>query len=171
MSWLRIDIDALSARRLAGLVVVLGSATILSALAYEHLGGYRPCPLCLRERIAYYVGVPSAAVALAMMVAGRRGLSGIVLALVALGFLFNAGLGTYHSGAEWGLWQGPSDCSGGLGISTDAGELADSLATIRIVRCDEAPWRFLFLSFAGWNAVISAALAIMAARAAWTARG
>jgi disulfide bond formation protein DsbB len=30
------------------------------------------------------------------------------------------------------------------------------------VRCDEAPWRFLGLSFAGWNMVVSVALAGLA---------
>ncbi|MGZ8417342.1 MAG: disulfide bond formation protein B, partial [Methyloceanibacter sp.] len=32
-----------------------------------------------------------------------------------------------------------------------------------IIRCDEASWRFLGLSFAGWNAVASAFLAAVAA--------
>ena len=32
-----------------------------------------------------------------------------------------------------------------------------------IIRCDEASWRFLGLSFAGWNAVVSACLAGIAA--------
>ena len=32
-----------------------------------------------------------------------------------------------------------------------------------IIRCDEASWRFLWLSFAGWNAVVSAFLAGIAA--------
>ena len=32
-----------------------------------------------------------------------------------------------------------------------------------VIRCDEASWRFLGLSFAGWNAAISTALAAIAA--------
>jgi disulfide bond formation protein DsbB len=32
-----------------------------------------------------------------------------------------------------------------------------------VIRCDEASWWFLGLSFAGWNAVVSAALAAIAA--------
>jgi len=34
---------------------------------------------------------------------------------------------------------------------------------MRPVRCDEAAWRFLGISLAGYNAVISLALAIVAA--------
>jgi disulfide bond formation protein DsbB len=42
-----------------------------------------------------------------------------------------------------------------------------------IVRCDEAPWRFLGLSLAGYNALISIMLAAVAGWAAfkeWRAR-
>jgi len=35
-----------------------------------------------------------------------------------------------------------------------------------VVRCDEAAWRFLGLSLAGYNALISFALALIAAAAA-----
>ena len=34
-------------------------AVILAALAFEHIGGYTPCPLCLQQRYAYYAGLPA----------------------------------------------------------------------------------------------------------------
>ena len=52
------------------------------------------------------------------------------------------------------------------GLSTTAGGLLENLEKIRIVRCDEAAWRFLGLSFAGWNVLISLALAVGAVTAA-----
>ena len=45
-------------------------------------------------------------------------------------------------------------------------DLLQDLATMSPVRCDEAAWRFLGLSLAGWNVLISLALA---AYAAWAA--
>jgi disulfide bond formation protein DsbB len=39
-----------------------------------------------------------------------------------------------------------------------------------VIRCDEAPWHFLGLSFAGWNVVASLALAAGAAFSAIKAR-
>jgi disulfide bond formation protein DsbB len=36
------------------------------------------------------------------------------------------------------------------------------MQTTSVVRCDEAAWRFLGLSLAGYNVLISAALAIVA---------
>jgi disulfide bond formation protein DsbB len=85
------------------------------------------------------------------------------LFVIVLGMLWNTGLGVYHAGVEWKWWQGPQDCSGtlqGLGSTSD---LLNQLQSISVVRCDEAAWRFLGLSLAGYNVLISLALAGIAA--------
>ncbi len=147
----------------AAIVLVVALATIAAALAFEHLGGYAPCPLCLQERYAYYAGIPLAVVALATARGQGAGLlPRILLGLIALGFLINAGLGVYHSGVEWHWWPGPAACGTIQNITGEAGSLVQSLSKTRVIACDEAPWRFLGLSFAGWNAVISAGLALVA---------
>ena len=81
------------------------------------------------------------------------------LGVIAIGFLINAGLGVYHAGAEWKWWPGPETCAGGFDLLW--GE--DGIVDTPVIRCDEAPWNFLGLSFAGWNAVVSAGLALIAA--------
>jgi len=158
------------AYRIGALVLFAAAAVILTALAFEHFGGYTPCPLCLRERWAYYASIPALFVALVLLSAGRTNAATVVFGLVALAFLANAGLGTYHAGAEWKFWPGPDTCGGSQPISTGAGGLFKDLATTRVIRCDEAPWHFLGLSFAGWNAVASLVLAIGAALSAAKAR-
>jgi disulfide bond formation protein DsbB len=143
-------------------VLVLGLATILGAWGFQIIGGYIPCALCLQQRLAYYVGLPIALLALVLALAGTRSLfvRGLLL-LVALAFAVNVFIGVYQAGAEWGLWAGPASCgatSGGGG----EGSLLEQIKHIRVVSCTEASWRFLYLSFAGWNAVISAALFLIA---------
>ena len=86
--------------------------------------------------------------------------------------VWNAGLGVYHSGVEWQWWQGPQDCSGRSRISRRR-QPARPDQPQRVVRCDEAAWRFLGLSLAGYNVLISLALAAIAlwgAAAAWKSR-
>ena len=142
----------------SALVFVGAAATILAALAFEHLGGYAPCPLCLEERYAYYFAVPASAVAL---LAARRDatlVARILLALVAAAFIANAATGIYHSGIEWKWWEGPGECSGAFELKWGEGRNVDT----PVNRCDEASWRFLGLSFAGWNAAVSALLACVA---------
>jgi disulfide bond formation protein DsbB len=156
--------------RVGALVLFAAAAVIVTALAFEHLGGYVACPLCLQERYAYYAGVPALFLALVLLSAGRTGAAAAVFVLVALAFLANAGLGTYHAGAEWKFWPGPDTCGGSQPIGSGAGGLFKDLATTRVIRCDEAPWHFLGLSFAGWNVVASVLLAGGAAFSAIKAR-
>lgn len=142
-------------------LAVLSAIALGGALAIEHIGGIAPCPLCLDQRIAYYAAVPLALLAFALL-PGNVPLCRFILALLAAGFLLNAGLGVYHSGIEWGWWPGPETCSGMGTIATTPGALLESLKNPRVVRCDEAALRILGLSLAGYSALTSAFLAALA---------
>jgi disulfide bond formation protein DsbB len=97
-----------------------------------------------------------------MLLPGNVPLCRVILALLAVGFLLNAGLGIYHSGIEWGWWPGPETCSGAGEIARTPGELLESLKNPRVVRCDEAALRILGLSLAGYSALTSGFLAALA---------
>jgi disulfide bond formation protein DsbB len=85
-------------------------------------------------------------------------------AVIALAMLWNTGLSAYHAGVEWKFWPGPQDCSGPINGLGAAGNLLKTLQDIRIVRCDEAAWRLLGISLAGYDVLVSLALAITAIR-------
>jgi disulfide bond formation protein DsbB len=153
-------VDSLRRPRIAaGLVALAAVATIVGALVFEHVVGLAPCPLCLQQRIPYYAAIPVALVAAALPVRWARfGL--VVLALV---FLASAGLGLHHAGVEWGWWAGPSDCAGApVPAPGGIGDFLSQLPQTRVVSCTEAAWRFLGLSLAGWNVLISLGLALIA---------
>ncbi|EHR06154.1 disulfide bond formation protein B [Bradyrhizobium sp. WSM471] len=150
----------------ASLAVALTAAgTIAGAWFFQLVLGIVPCPLCLEQRYAYYLAIPlGLLIALAARGGAPRPLLLAGLAILVLASLGNAGLGSYHAGVEWGFWKGPTDCSGpvvNLGSATD---LLSRLDTVKVVRCDEVQWRFLGLSLAGYNLLISL---LMAAIAAW----
>ena len=144
-------------------VAVVGAVTILGAWFFQYGLGLAPCPLCLEQRYAYYFAVPLAAMVAFGDQAGasRKVLIGACVAIAA-GMLWNAGLGVYHSGIEWRWWPGPQECSGAPVDLGSAGALAERLKSISVVRCDEAAWRFLGLSLAGYDALISLSLAAVA---------
>jgi disulfide bond formation protein DsbB len=156
-------------------IALVGAVTILGAWFFQYGLGLKPCPLCLEQRYAYYFAIP-----LAVMIvlgdhfgASRKVLLAALVA-IALGMLWNATLGVYHSGIEWRWWPGPQECSGALDDLGAGGGLLNKLQSISVVRCDEAAWRFLGLSLAGYNALISLALAAIAACGAameWRTRG
>ena len=152
----------------AAIVALAGAATLLGAWFFQYVLGYPPCPLCLEQRIPYYVSIPLGAIV--AIAAARGAAAGAAprwlitggLAVLALAMLIGAVLAVYHAGVEWKWWAGPQDCSGPLD-PLGSGNLLRQLQSINIVRCDEAPWRFLGLSLAGYNALISLALAAVAA--------
>ena len=144
----------------AALLVLAGStATILGAWAFELIGGLAPCPMCLEQRWAYYAAIPILVLVLLFArSADRAVLARIGLGLAALALAAGGAYAAYHAGVEWKLWQGPSSCSGGANLTP--GGLPD--LTKRVVLCDEAAWRLFGISLAGYNVLISAALALIA---------
>jgi disulfide bond formation protein DsbB len=145
-------------------VAALGAATILGAYFFQYVLGYLPCPLCFEQRIPYYIAIPLAlVVALAATWSAPRRVVISGLALLALVMAVSTGLGVYHAGVEWKWWPGPADCSGPLSGMGSAGDLLQRMQSQTVVRCDDAAWRFLGISLAGYNAVISLVLVVVTA--------
>ena len=162
---------ALDETRAAAIVALVGLATIGGFFFFQYVLGYPPCPLCLDQRKAFYVAVPLAA--LLLLGAGYGASRKVLLlgfAIIAIAMLWNTGLAAYHAGVEWKFWPGPADCTGPLDTLGGPGGLLKQLQSISVVRCDEAAWRFLGLSLAGWNVLISLALAALALPALTTSR-
>ena len=145
------------------MIAAIAAATLAGAWFFQLVLEILPCPLCLEQRYAYYFAVPFAAlVAVAAARGAPRGVLMLGLAILAAAVLANAVLGTYHSGVEWGLWKGPTDCTGPVGNLGSAGNLLERLDTVKVIRCDEVQWRFLGLSLAGYNVLISLLMAVIA---------
>lgn len=146
------------------LVTLISAVTIAGAWFFQLVLEILPCPLCLEQRYAYYLAIPLGALtALAARSGAPRPLLLAGLAILAVATLANAGLGAYHSGVEWGFWKGPTDCSGPVVNLGSAADLLSKLDTVKVVRCDEVQWRFLGLSLAGYNVLISLLMATIAA--------
>ncbi|MBZ3693321.1 disulfide bond formation protein B [Phyllobacterium calauticae] len=142
--------------------------TVGSALGFQYIGGYLPCKLCLEQRFPYYAGIPL--MALAVLAAAFRWPAALTRTLLALGgilMLIGLGLAVFHSGVEWKFWPGPTDCTAvSMSITTNAGNLLNDMNAIHPPACDTAALRVLGLSFAGWNAIASLILALIAFRGA-----
>ena len=156
-------IDANPALMAALAVTVIAAATLAGAWFFQLVLDIRPCPLCLEQRYAYYLAVPLGALsALAAARGAPRAVLYAGLAILAAAAFGNAWLGAYHAGVEWGFWQGPTDCTGPVGNLGSAGNLLERLDTVKVIRCDEVQWRFLGLSLAGYNFLISLLMAAIA---------
>jgi disulfide bond formation protein DsbB len=159
-------IDRISAEPAAAAALAIfaaSAATLAGAWYFQLVVGLPPCPLCLEERIPYHIIIPlSLLLAIAAAVRAPAKLVTVGFVAIAIAALVNVVLGTYHAGVEWHWWAGPTDCTGPLTDLRAGGSLLNSLQSIHVVRCDEAAWRFLGISLAGYNALISLVLAAIA---------
>ena len=90
----------------AAAIAVIAVTTILGAYFFQYVLGYRPCPLCLEQRIAYYISIPLAAMILLGLSVGS---SRKVLSDPSAGDFTWSPDGTrvaYYSrhDREWGVW-------------------------------------------------------------------
>jgi disulfide bond formation protein DsbB len=148
-------------------IALVSAAAILGAYYFQYVLALAPCPLCLEQRIPHYIGIP---LALVLAFVAAKGAPPTLLragfALLALVMLVAAGLGVYHAGIEWKFWPGPAECSGAAPSLGGGLDLMKQMQATTVVRCDEAAWRLFGISLAGYNALISLALAAIAARTA-----
>ncbi|MGI9425260.1 MAG: disulfide bond formation protein B [Hyphomicrobiaceae bacterium] len=165
------SISAQAAYQWGAASLFAAAVIILLALAFEHVGGYEPCPLCLQQRYAYYAGIPALFISLILISLEQHRTATILFFLTAIGFLLNSGLGTYHAGVEWKFWEGPATCDTNVlkPLAPGGSGLLHDLSTKSFASCGDATWRFLGLSFAGWNVLICIALTIGCLKAAFAA--
>ena len=156
---------ALTTRLFAGAVLVVSAAVLGAALASQYWGGLDPCELCLLERWPWWAAI---AISAATWLAGPRlSLTAAALVLAAV-FAVSAGLGLYHSGVELHWFPGPSACTATGPAATSIDALRAQLMGKQAVMCDQVQWALFGISLAGWNFLISFA---MAGFCAMTARG
>lgn len=150
---------------LAASLAMLGAAH-----AFERFGGLAPCNLCLKQREAYWAAVTIALVATLwhLISRGSRGTPRIAAFLLAVVFTTGAVTAVFHMGGELKWWSLPATCVGGGAVDLESlTALALGSGPIeRVATCDSVAWSFLGVSMAGWNALISAALAVFSLLAA-----
>jgi disulfide bond formation protein DsbB len=157
-----VDTRANAGALAAGTIAAIAAVTLAGAWFFQYVLDIQPCPMCLEQRYAYYlVIVLGAVLALAASRLPRALVIG-ALAIIALAAFANAVYGAFHAGVEWGFWPGPATCSGPVPNFGSAGNLLQQLDTVRVVRCDDVQWRFLGISLAGYNFLISGLMGLVA---------
>lgn len=148
-------LNSLTPQRAAQLIFLVAFATIAGAWIFEYYG-YLPCELCLKQRWAYYAGVPLALL-VSLLAPRNPDLARAGLAVLVVLWLGSMVFGIYHSGVEWKWWPGPATCTAQAGFTGGLPDLSKPA-----VLCDTPAIRILGLSLAGWNALISLGLALVA---------
>jgi len=148
-------------------VLGVSTALLLGALAFQYLGGLKPCPLCLWQRYPHGIVIALGLVAVGLGLAAKPTAVPWLLILAGLVLLVGAGIAAFHVGVEQGWWKGLEACAAGGGTPTsleEAKKLAEKGAP---ARCDDVAWSLFGISMAGYNVLISLATGLFAF---WAAR-
>jgi len=145
--------SGLGALGVAKLLALLLPASLLAgAYGSQYIGGLAPCEMCYWQRWPHWAALGLAIGAFLLARMPDRGRSLVWLAALAI---FTSGaIGVYHAGVEMGLISGATACSM-VPTATDANALYTDLLSRPMIRCDEVQFKFLGISMAGWNAIIS----------------
>lgn len=143
----------LSPTALARLIALLLPVALLGgALGSQYIGGLHPCEMCYWQRWPHGAAIVLALLAFTGPAESNRSRALTLLAAVAIAI--SGGIGVYHAGVEAKIFEGFTQCTAtGQGLSP--AELLQAIRHEPLVRCDEVQFRFLGLSLAAWNAILS----------------
>lgn len=148
-----------SPNTIPGFILLVTVAILSSAYSAQYIGGLRPCILCLYERIPWLITGPLMLIIILMQFSGpaRR----MILLGAGLLMLAGAALGAYHVGVEQGYLQPPTSCSA-TATPSNLKDLKALLQTSLPPRCDEISWSLFGISLAGYNAIASFIVGLVA---------
>ena len=131
---------------------ILAFSILTLSIAYfiQYVLGHKPCNLCIIERIPYIAAI----ILISLIFILNRYLK-IISSLILIFFIFGAVISFYHFGIEQGFFSESLVCDLGNGQPLNKEDLLNQLKKTEIVSCKDVTFRFLGLSLATINTVIS----------------
>ena len=131
---------------------ILAFSILSLSIAYfiQYVLGHKPCNLCIIERIPYI-----AAIILISLIFILNRYQKIISSLILIFFIFGAVVSFYHFGIEQGFFSESLVCDLGNSQPINKEELLNQLKKAEIVSCKDVTFRFLGLSLATINTIIS----------------
>ena len=131
---------------------ILAFSILSLSIAYfiQYVLGHKPCNLCVIERIPYI-----AAIILISLIFILNRYQKTISSLILIFFIFGAVVSFYHFGIEKGFFSESLVCDLGNSRLLNKEDLLNQLKKTEIVSCKDVTFRFLGLSLATINTVIS----------------
>ena len=131
---------------------ILAFSILSLSIAYfiQYVLGHKPCNLCIIERIPYI-----AAIILISLIFILNKYQKIISRLILIFFIFGSVVSFYHFGIEQGFFSESLICDLGNSQPINKEELLNQLKKAEIVSCKDVTFRFLGLSLATINTIIS----------------
>ncbi|MFM9845499.1 MAG: disulfide bond formation protein B [Dongiaceae bacterium] len=147
-------------RRAPWFLIAAGVFALGSAFAFQYIGGYAPCVLCIYQRYPY--GVVIALGLLALLAWRQPKVAAGLTLLAALALFVDAGIAAFHVGVEQHWWQGTNECTNLIDPNLSIEDLKKALQEQPVVACDQVAWSLFGISMAGYNFLYALAAGIVA---------
>jgi disulfide bond formation protein DsbB len=134
-------------------ILVFSILSLSIAYFIQYALGHEPCNLCIIERIPYIAGI-----ILISLIFILNKYQKIISSLILIFFIFGAVVSFYHFGIEQGFFSESLICELTNNNPLNKEELLNQLKKAEIVSCKDVTFRFLGLSLATINTIISLAL-------------
>ena len=144
-----------SRKNLYLIILLFSLISILSALYIEFILGYKPCKLCIYQRLPY----------LAALFVSLIGLyyfknENILIILIII-FTISALISGYHFGIENSFFEEFSSCANNQLNLSDKAKLLESLSKNMPLDCKDATFTILGVSLAAINTLLSILIIII----------
>ena len=134
-------------------ILVFSILSLSIAYFIQYVLGHEPCNLCIIERIPYIAGI-----ILISLVFILNKYKKIISSLILIFFIFGAVVSFYHFGIEQGFFSESLICELTNSEALNKEELLNQLKKAEIISCKDVTFRFLGLSLATINTIISTIL-------------
>ena len=131
---------------------ILAFSILSLSIAYfiQYALGHKPCNLCIIERIPYI-----AAIILISLIFIINKYEKVFSSIILVFFIFGTLVSFYHFGIEQGFFSESLICELSNNKPLNKEELLNQLKKAEIISCKEVTFRFLGLSLATINTIIS----------------
>ena len=134
-------------------VLVFSILSLSIAYFIQYVLGHKPCNLCIIERIPYI-----ASILLISLIFIMNKYEKIISGIILIFFIFGTVVSFYHFGIEQGFFSESLICELTNSEALNKEELLNQLKKAEIISCKDVTFRFLGLSLATINTIISSIL-------------
>ena len=131
-------------------ILVFSILSLSIAYFIQYVLVHEPCNLCIIERIPYIAGI-----ILISLIFILNKYQKIISSLILIFFIFGAVVSFYHFGIEQGFFSESLICELTNSEALNKEELLNQLKKAEIISCKDVTFRFLGLSLATINTIIS----------------
>ena len=138
------------------IILFISIFVLISAYFVEYILGYKPCNLCLIERLPYFF-----AIIIILLCLTINKFYKIVFILLTITFAVGTILSFYHFGIEQGFFKESLVCTANNEINSLVKENLIKELQKKVVSCKDAQFTLLGLSLAIINTIISFILSVI----------